>query len=73
MESKASTKKKKSRRRFITLSKYSNNTQKIVVFYKRWKKSNEIQLATKQNGLEHSRNEMHNRTTCYCLATNKIK
>ena len=29
----------------------------MVIFYKKWKKYNEIQLTKKQNGLEQSKNK----------------
>ena len=37
-------------------SKYDNNTDNLLVFYKIWKKYNEIQIRKKQNVLEQSKN-----------------
>ena len=31
----------------------------MVIFYKKWKKSNERQLTKKQNALEQSKNDNH--------------
>ena len=42
--SKAGTKKKKSRRPITSYPKYNINKQNMVIFYKKWKKYNEIQL-----------------------------
>ena len=33
-----------SRRPITSLSKYNNNKQNVLIFYKKWKKYNEIQL-----------------------------
>ena len=46
-KSKAGMKKKKSRRPIASKSKYNSNKHNIVVFYKIWKKYNEIQLTKK--------------------------
>ena len=43
-KSKVGTKKKMSRRPITSYSKYNNNKQNVVIFYKKWKKYNEIQL-----------------------------
>ena len=48
--------KKKSRRPITTYSKQNNNKNNIVVFYKIWKKYNEIRLK-KKKGLEQAKND----------------
>ena len=56
--SKASTK-KKSQRPIIKLSKYNNNKRNIVVFYKKWKEYNEIQLTKYKMDLNNPKIKNH--------------
>ena len=51
-----------------TESKYNNNKDNLLVFYKRWKRYNEIQL-NKNNGLEQSKYEKSPTLACYQLNT----
>ena len=44
MEKSKAGEKKKSGRPITSLPKYNNNKQNIVIFYKKWKKDNKIQL-----------------------------
>ena len=40
-----------------TQSKYNKNKHKIVIFYKKWKKNNEIQLTKNKMDLKNSENK----------------
>ena len=50
------TDRRNKRRAYHYLTKYNYNKQNTEIFYKKWKKYNEIQL-TKENGVEQSKNE----------------
>ena len=58
MEKKQSGHEKKMSRRSITsYSKYNNNKQNVVIFYKKWKKYNEIQLTKNKIDLNFRKND----------------
>ena len=42
-----------------TQSKYNNNTCKIIIFYKKWKKYNEIQLTKNKMDLNNRKMKNH--------------
>ena len=55
MERSKPVQKKKSLCPITTCSKYNNNEYNMVLFYKIWKKYNEIQLTKNNNKLEQSK------------------
>ena len=53
--SKAREREKKSRRPITTESKYNNNKDNMVVFYKIWKEYNEIELTKNKMDLNNKK------------------